>query len=226
MLNYEPELDFTKLNKLPQYWLTTTLNAGNFYEDDRYELIDYRPFWVIDDVRGTDGRTIFPKKSERFIPLGTLVQVVDILYPSQKPFTQRPQGAPADNILVMMRVAKERGRVTMFHEKLHVLIVPKSVKNDEINTYLKRFLSMKDPNRWLLQQQSHLQNNIFIKRPVLGMKRPHLISALGPALKKQIVEGDAYDRPKEIWQYHDYLVTIIDDEVANIVSMTSKKAAP
>lgn len=207
----------------PQYWLTTSLFVGPFYDDDKLGMVDYRPFSAIDDAETLDGYTLFPKNSTATIPAGTIVQIVDISYPDAHAKLKRPIFSPRDNIWVYLRIARERGRVTVFREKIHVLVIPKKITNEQsLNGYLKRFLSNKDPNRWILQQESRLQAGIFEKRPVLGMKRQHLISALGPAIKKQFQKPGNFEEAAEIWHYYDYLITIVDDVVIRISPLSSK----
>lgn len=216
-----PENKDTK--DLPQYWLTTSLFVGSFYDDDKLNMVDYRPFSAIDDAETLDGFTLSPKNETTTIPAGTLVQIVDIGYPDNRSRLRRPILSPRDNIWVYLRIAKERGRVTIFREKTHVLVVPRKVSTEQqLNGYLKRFLSNKDPNRWILLQESHLQAGIFEKRPVIGMKRQHLISALGPAIKKQFKKAGDFEEAQEIWHYYDYLITIVDDVVTKISPLSSK----
>jgi hypothetical protein len=214
-------------NSLPQYWLTTSLFVGAFYDDDKLNMVDYRPFYAIDDAQTLDGFTLLPKKAEGTIPAGTLVQILSTSFPDKEPLLKRPLNSPRDNIWVYLRIGRERGKVTIFREKPHVLVIPKMIKTEEqLHGFLKRFLSKKDPNRWLLQQESHVQAGIFEKRPVIGMKRHHLIAALGPANKKQFHHPQAFEEAKELWHYYDYLITIVDDAVTKISPLNSSEKHP
>lgn len=212
-----PAPDDKETKPLPQYWLTTSLYVGPFYDDDKVKLVDYRPFSALDDVQTLDGITVSPKSTEATIPAGSLVTIMSIDYPDEKTRMKRPIFSPRDHIWVSLKIGRERGRVTVFREKPHILVVPRMIETEEqLHGFLKRFLSNKDPNRWLLQQESYFQNGIFEKRPVVGMKRQHLVAALGPALKKQFQKASNFEEAKEIWHYHDYLIIIEDDAVTKI----------
>lgn len=205
---------------LPQYWLTTSLYVGQFYDDDKLKLVDFRPFAALDDAQTLDGETILPKIVDGTIPAGSLVTIVSVSFPDDQTKLKRPLFSPRENIWVYMRIGKERGRVTIMRDKPHILVVPRVITTEEqLQGYLKRFLSNKDPNRWLLQQESYFQNGIFQKKPVIGMKRQHLISALGPAIKKQYQKPSDFEEAQEIWHYHDYLIIIEDDIVAKITKL-------
>jgi hypothetical protein len=207
---------------LPQYWLTTSLYFGPFYDDDKLKLIDFRPFFALDDAKTLDGLTVAAKNVEGTIPAGSLVTILDIAYPDSQTKQKRPLFSPRDNIWVSLRIGKERGRVTVFREKPHILVIPLSISTEEqLHGYLKRFLSNKDPNRWLLQQESYFQKGIFEKSPVVGMKRQHLISALGPAIKKQYQKPTDFAQAQEIWHYHDYLI-VIENDMVNKISKLQK----
>jgi hypothetical protein len=206
-----------KTEKLPQYWLTISLYSGPFFDDDKLALLDYRPFSAIDDAVTNDGHIFYPPKSSKIIPAGTLIKIVNISYPDDKTMQKRPIYSPRNNIWVYVKVAKERGRVSLFHEQTHVMVIPKTITDEsQLKGYLSRFLSNKDPNRWILQLESHIQDGIFNKRPIIGMKKEQVIAALGPALKKQFQKEQDFEPAQDIWHYHDYLIVFIDGAVRKI----------
>ena len=130
--------------QLPQYWLTTSMYAGRFYDNDQLKLLDARPFSSISDVETIDGFILTPPKPTNIIPAGTLVKIVDIVYPTELVKLQRPIYSPRDQIWVYLNVAKERGKVSIFHEKIHILVVPKIITEEtQMRGYLGRFLSAK-----------------------------------------------------------------------------------
>jgi hypothetical protein len=207
---------------LPQYWLSVSMFSGPFYDDDKLNLIDYRPFSSIEYVELLDGKVLYPPKANNVIKAGTLVRIQAISYPSEK----KPLYSPRDNIWVYLQVARERGNVSMFYEKSYVLIIPKTITSEpQLRGYLSRFLSHNDPNRWILQLESYLQDAIFQKIPVIGMKREHMVAALGPALKKQFHKARDFDNAQEVWHYHDYLVVITNDEVTKVTKLMSDQSS-
>lgn len=207
----------TKEDELAQYWLTISLYAGPFYDDLGLTLIDYRPFSVIDDVKTPDGHIIRPPKEVKIIPAGTLIKLVKISYPDEKNIFKRPIYWPKNNILVYVKVAKDRGLVTLFREETHVMILPASLSEEaQVKTYLSRFFSTKDPNLWILQTESYIQDGIFTKTPKIGMRKEQVIASLGPAQKKQYQAENDFEPAQEIWRYHDYLIVFVDNKVNKI----------
>lgn len=216
--------DTSEAKELPQYWLSTSLYAGRFYDDDKRYLVDFRPFSTIDDVQTVDGYILYPPPPERTITAGTLVKIDHISYPDDKTRMRRPIYSPRDNVWVYLVFAKERGRVNMFREREHILVLPKAITTErQVQGYLSRFLSTKDPNRWILQQESKIQDGIFEKRAVTGMKREHVIAALGPANKKQFNHHPGPHEPEEVWHYETVLVEFSDDVVSKIRNLTPTK---
>jgi hypothetical protein len=217
------DIEPNRLKEFPQYWLTTSVYAGQFYDNARLALVDYRPFSAIDDAQTIDGYTIFPPGATHTIPVGTLVKIVDISYPNDQTKFNRPLYSPRNNIWVSLRIAKERGQVSIFRDKTHILIMPKKITTErQVKGYLARFLSINDPNRWLLQQQSYIQDAIVKKRPAIGMTREHLVAALGPPVKKQYQRKTDVHDAQEIWHYHDYFVVIIDEKVSKFKRLDIK----
>jgi hypothetical protein len=205
------------LKNLPQYWLTTSMYVGLFYDDDKTRLLDYRPFSAIEDAKTYDGFTIYPPNSDETIPAGTLLKILDISFPKDQAFFKRPIYSPRDNIWIYLKVARERGNVNIFREQTHILLVPKNIISQaQLQTFLSNFLSKKDPNSWLLQQESYIQKAIFDKHPVIGMKREHVIAALGPAIRKHFQKTNELYEKQEIWHYHDYFIVITNDKVTKV----------
>ncbi len=86
---------------------------------------------------------------------------------------------------------------------------------------MANFLSFDDPNRWMLQTESYIQEAIYHKKPVLGMNKKHIIASLGPALSKHHMENNHVE-DQEIWQYHDYIIFFHDDKVNKIKNIAFK----
>lgn len=194
--------------------------VGPFFNNDDLNLMDYRPFSAA-MLSINEREQLTTPRITATIAAGTLVEIIDISFPTDNIMKNRPLAAPRDHIAVVLRVARERGRVTMFHEKHHVLLLPKTITREkQIKTYLSKFLSNKDPSRWILQQESYIQDGIFKKRPVVGMKRAHLMATLGPALKRQIHQKTKFSAAQEVWHYHDFLITIVDDTVTVIKKLS------
>jgi hypothetical protein len=201
--------------KSVQYWLTTSMYSGRFYDNPELNLIDYRPFDAINEVETVDGYILYPPKPERMIPAGTLVNIVKISYPDKK--LKRPIFSPQNNIWVYLQIGRERGEVSIFFDKIHVLVLPENITNDgQVRGYLSRLLSKENPNVWILPLPSHMQDAIFTKRPMIGMNKTQLEATLGPPNKMQWQKKTNFQEEKEMWHYHDYYVTLVNGQINRI----------
>jgi hypothetical protein len=211
------------LNIISQYWLTVSLYAGNFFDDRNFFLLDHRPFYAIDDVRTKDGYTYFPAKETLLIPAGTLVKIVRVEYPDEKIMLKRSIYSPKNHIWIYLKVARERGDINIFYDKIYIMIIPKNITDElQLKKYLDQFFSLNDPNRWMLQSESFIQKGMFEKKPVIGMNKEHIFVALGPAIRKQNEEGLSGEDKEEIWQYHNFLVYFHGNRVTKVKNIAPK----
>lgn len=207
--------------KAPAYWLTTSMYAGPFYDDDKQSLMDYRPFFAIDDAETADGYKITPPPHKELIEAGTLLRILRISYPDFKTKLNRPLYSPRQQVWVYFEVAKERGNVTIFHHQPYIMVLPAQVVSEaDVDEYLQNFISNKDPNSWLLTERNHLQKAIWQKRATLGMTEKHLRAALGPPLSRHVKKKTFTDHAAELWQYPDLLVVMEDGEVVKVSDLT------
>lgn len=195
--------------RLTQYWLQTSLFAGQFYGDDELTLVDFRPFFAL------KAEGLSPPLIKRIIPVGTLVKIVRVSHPQKSP---RSEHGPKNNIWVHLLVAKDRGLVSFFEEKEHILVLPSKVRTkEEVKAYLAELLTKKDPNLWLLPLPSHIQAGIFNKRPVFGMGKRELKAALGSPEKTLNRKVDGL--LQEEWHYPSFFVVLNDKIVSRIRSL-------
>jgi len=172
---------------LPQYWLTTSMYAGSHPEDSMLMLLD---------------AAYFP--ATHIITAGTLVQIIDVKY-NKKQF------------LVHLKAAKDRGQVSIFSDKHYVINIPEHIKSkDELKKYLTNFMTKKDPHEWILKARAYIQEGIWNKQPVIGMKKRDLLAAMGPPRKKQPQKNQETNSPQEIWHYLDYFVLVENNEVTKV----------
>ena len=212
-----PRPDSKVMDNHPQYWLTTSMYAGQFYDDDKLMLLDFRPFDAIDYARTIDGYTIYPKPANRIIQAGTKIKLVGIDVPDEQTRWLRPLFSPKEHIWVYLKVAKEHGEVNIFEEKEFILIPPKHIKTrQQINQYLSDFLSTKNPNTWILKEPTHIRDAIYGKRPVMGMNPRQLRATLGPALSRQYPNDKDTADPVELWHYDNYFVVFKDDHIIKL----------
>ena len=118
--NHNQKLSNKALLGLPQYWLTTSMYAGVYEQNQEVTLLDAAFF-----------------KSTHIVPVGTLVQIIEI--------KQNNINLDTKQFLVHLKVAKERGQVSIFSDKPHVLVIPEHVKSkDELKKYLGNFMSKQE----------------------------------------------------------------------------------
>lgn len=210
----------TNKKNQPQYWLKSSAFVGNFYDDDQIKLIDIKPFSTIDEATTVDGFQLLPPPPSHIIPAGTLVKIVSISHPTLQEKLKRPLYSPRSNIWVLFQVAKERGRVNIFNPELHILIIPQALKSDEqIKSYLARYLSTHNPNQWILKEPSHIQQAIWQKHPIVGMNKDQIEACLGSPLKKQFIKESNKNDIQELWHFDDYFIFFDKEKVIKISSL-------
>lgn len=216
------EFDTSAISSLPQYWLTTSMYAGPFYKNNEMTLMDHRPSSAILEAFNADGDIIFPPKSSHIIKAGTLVQITKISYPNTKEALKRPAFSPKDRIWIHLKVAKERGKVTIFSESEHIIIVPKHiVEKSHLKDFVNSFLAKKDPHEWILGRESYIREGIWQKKPQIGMNTQDLIATLGMPQKKIVQPVQGEHEYKELWQYAHYFIVIKNDLVIKTQHLSS-----
>lgn len=181
-------------------------------------LLDYRPFNTIEDALTSEGTTIFPQASE-IVAAGTLIQIKSISYPTKDSIKKRPLYSPAKQIWLYVRIAKERGKVTIFREKEHIVLVPMEVKTkEELKAFINSFMSKTDPHSWILQEQNYIQEAIWKKKAVIGMSKRDIMASLGPAQKMQM-QKNQNEEGTEIWHYPHYFVVFSGEKVSKVKSL-------
>jgi hypothetical protein len=152
-------------------------------------------------------------QATHIVPAGTLVQIIDVKQTHTSPDTKQ--------FFVHLKVAKERGQVSIFSDKPHVLVVPAQVKTkDELKKYLSNFMSKQDPHRWILTARTYIQEGIWHKQPVIGMAKRELLAAMGAPRKKQHQKNPDTHNAQEIWHYANYFVLIDNEEVIKVKKLS------
>lgn len=199
-------------------WLTTSFYAGPFYDDSQFRLTDPKAFLSIKGV-SINGQEMKAPKEDSIIPAGTLVEILDIIYPDFISQIKRPLYSPRKNVWILLKFGLERGLVNIYHEKTHILILPIDIqKEEEVLKYLNQFFSPNDPNHWLLTQREYIKQAIFEKKPVIGMDKNQVIKALGPCTS--ITQTS--NQEEEIWGY-DYFVIFFKNDLVYKIQRRSFK---
>ncbi len=187
---------------LGTFWLNKSMFAGQFCDHDNLSLIDYRPFKYLNNLKDTNNELCSVQQQD-IIKAGTKAEIIEIKY--------------TDQVLVFLKIARERGQVSFFRDNLYVFLMPDHViQKEEVRKYLSQFLTNKDPNPWLITQKEYIQKAIWSKEPAFGMNREHLKAALGLPLSTQKLTKTSINEEQELWHYDNYIITLEEQEVIKI----------
>lgn len=216
-----------ELAKGKSFWLKQSLFAGTFYDDDRYFLLNPRPFDEIDYVKMPDGATVLPPAATHIIPVGTKVTVSAVEWPDWQNYLNRPIFTPRHLIWVKMKVAKERGQVSLMHDKTFIMLVPFEGGHTELFAgWFKGIFSDKDTNPWLLRHKPEITKAILEKKAVAGMSKEALIASMGdPNTWSREFSDEAAKTIKEIANYEKQVVVIENGVVSKIQALTPSTPA-
>lgn len=162
------------------FWLQQSLYVGQFYDDDRYRLVQARAFDQETYLRTAEGDPIYPPPADGIIPAGTRVRLVRIAWPTGDAVFARPLYTPRYATWLTLRVAMDRGDTLLERDAPHILLMPSGVKNaDVFNLLLGTALSREDPTPWLNSLAAPIRRGVLEKRPVIGMDEKALFAAMG-----------------------------------------------
>lgn len=161
-------------------WLTQSLYGGFFYDDKRYRLANPKPFEQLHALKTVDGYTILPPPHDDIVPAGTRVRVERIRWPTPGNMCSAPLYTPKRLIWVVVRMALDRGHVTLWREKPYIMLVPDHVRTQTaFMAWFNALFTQANPNPWLDGLPESLRRGIATKQPVVGMDERALRSALG-----------------------------------------------
>ena len=200
-------------------WLKQSLYAGQFYDDDRYQLLFPRPFEELKYVKTVDGDYILPPAAKEIIPAGSKVVITKIEWPSRGVIFNRPILSPRNWPWIYLRVARDRGPVTTLRDSTYIMILPENITDEKsFNQWKKSYLDKEDPNEWLLSYEKNILFGILHKKPVLGMDYQALMATLGQPnhLKKELITLDNQKITKETATYDAVIVILENGLVSKI----------
>ena len=172
------EISFAVEGKL--LWLKQSLYVGQFYDDDRFELLHSRHFDELTYLRTLEGETIFPPPENGIVPAGTRVRVEQIAWPTAKTVFDRPLYTPRYTTWVFLRVGRDRGETRFERSKKHILLIPGGIPDREtFSQWFDTYFSEDDPNLWISQLPPEQRDGVLQKRAVVGMDYESLTAAMG-----------------------------------------------
>lgn len=161
-------------------WLKQSMYVGDFYDDDRYQLLDSRRFEELRYLQTLEGDVISPPPATGIVPAGTRVVVEDIRFPTADEIWRRPLYSPRYTTWVQLRVARDRGDVTLTYPRPHILLVPAHLPDrPAFEAFFSAVLGRDDPNPTLRQLPADQRSAVEQKRARVGMSREALQMALG-----------------------------------------------
>lgn len=161
-------------------WLKQSLFVGQFYDDDRFELLHSRHFDELTYLRTLEGETIFPPPETGIVPAGTRVRVETIAWPTSKTVFDRPLYTPRYTTWVYLRVGRDRGETQFERPKKHILLIPGGIPDrDTFTQWFDTYFTEDDPNQWISQLPPQQRDGVLQKHPVVGMDYESLTAAMG-----------------------------------------------
>ena len=203
------------------YYLTHSMYVGDFYDDDRVQLMHERRFDHIQALQNLEGKIVFPPRAKDILPIGTKVLVSALKFPTQENVIRRPLYTPRYSTWVELKIITPTGLIDRDRIKAHYILIPSFVKNKEaFDAWFDKTLSDTDPSEWLKNVDSHIRRAVLEKRVVKDMDHRSLVAAFGSPDKRDVfnekVEGNQV--VLEIMQWgDDQTVWMTDGKVTKIV---------
>jgi len=207
------------------FWLKQSLYAGPFYDDNRYQLLHSRPFEELKYLKTPDGDYILPPPAKEIIPTGTKVVIEKIEWPTKMTMFKRPLLTPRQWPWVYLRLARDRGPVTVYCDKSFIFILPAHVINEKsFHAWQNNFFSKDNTNDWLLSLDASIRTGILTKKPVVGMDSGALLAALGEPdqIKRELVSQESKKITKETATYGPIIVILENGRITKFENVSSK----
>lgn|GEM_PF-848217 len=205
-------------------WLHQSMHVGQFYDDERFQLMFPRAFEDIPYLRNLDGETVTPPPADGVLPVGTRVRIEEVQFPTAQAVFGRPLMTARYTTWVRLRVAAGRGDTTLMKKAPHILLLPASLATEQrFSAWLESAISEEDPNPWLSSLDDDVRQGVLDKRPVVGMSSRAVLAAMGPYDKKSTTHVEHEGRRRRgqvaIWQSkkNTWRVTLVDDVVIDVL---------
>jgi len=191
------------------FWLKQSLYFGQFYDDNRYFLVNPSPFDEVMYLKMPDGQNVLPPDTKSIIPVGTKVTVQAIEWPDLHNYLNRPIFTPRSMPWMKLRFALDRGQVSLLRPQTFIYLLPINADNaDQFETWFHSIFSETDTNAWFLGLTPEVQKAVLEKRVVKGMPREALVAALG--------EPHSWENGFEIANYKKQVVVLANNVVSKI----------
>lgn len=162
------------------FWLQQSMFVGQFYDDDRYDLVDTRRFEETRYLLNAEGDAITPLPAQAVVPAGTRVRVTAVAFPTGDHVFRRPIYTPRYSTWIYLKLARERGDVRIERDRPAILLAPSYLQSQaEFDQWFSAVLSEADPNPRIRALPEPVRRGIDEKKPVEGMPYDILTMAMG-----------------------------------------------
>lgn len=210
------------------FWLKQSLYAGQFYDDERFDLVHPRSFNELTYVQMPDGANVLPPNATEIIPVGTKVSISQIEWPDLKTYLNRPLFTPRAYPWMKMKIAMDRGDVSMMRAKTYIFVLPVGHDNDaQFESWFASIFSVEDTNRWLLYLKDNVKEGVLNKKAVIGMSLEAMFAALGEpnSLSTEKADDNGISFEKTIANYDKQVILLKNGVVKNIQVLTPSTPA-
>lgn len=201
------------------YWLQQSMYVGQFYDDDRYRLLDPHRFEQISYLRTAEGDVLAPPPADGILPAGTRVRVERVAFPTGDNVFRRPLYTPRYTTWVYLRVARDRGDITLEHDRRHVLLLPAFLSDQpSFDQWFDAVLSDDDPNPRIRALSDEHRRGVDTKTPMEGMTYETLTMAMGfpDRISGEVQERDGRSMTVEVAIYGAVSVVLEDGKVVRV----------
>lgn len=207
-----PDLDTTKLasdfrGKI--VYLRSSLHVMPFFSDSSKKLASIYPPDSVELLNDTQGKVILPGPSAGLLPLGTMVRLEKVEFPSAWTMARRPLYSPRSNPWIYFSVVKK-------NSPAYVAVLRLGIKNrEEFYAEMNEFFSDDEPTPMLNRYPLEIRKAIEEKRLVPDMEPPAVAWAWGrpERIRKEYL---GHTREKiEVWTWplHKRTATFRNDKL-------------
>lgn len=202
-----------------RFWLKTSQFGGQFYDDRRFKLLNPKPFSEITALTTSDGHLITPPPQEEIVSTGTQVTITALEWPTGSVIFKRPLYSPRHDIWIKLKVALDRGAVTLQRPETYIMLVPGHLANEaDFMRWFQAVFSKNDTNAWLLGLDTNIRNAILAKDVIRGMDQEQLVASLGmpDSLVRKRLEKNGQTVAREIATYGSKVILLESGKVVEI----------
>jgi len=189
-------------------WLKRSMYSGMFFDDDRFYLLDEKPFEQIDALKSFNSQANLPPPAQAIVPYSSTVEIVDIQWPTTKNVFNRPLYSPKNLVWAYVRIDA--------NPKKYIVLLPAYLKYwAQFNDWLSARFSTKNIASALKSVPFEIREGIMLKKPVKGMSYEQLLAALGQPTEANVESITKNNKLKKIATFGSTIVVLESDRVVD-----------